>query len=105
MSQPRKLDILPLGKLGLFPVVTHLLCTNCLRPMRINIAEIADDGGEKVQFVCDGCGAATIRQYAARRHVRDWSSPIGPTLREGSTGLPLVVGTRSLESIRRRQSV
>jgi hypothetical protein len=55
-------------------VVTHLLCSECLKPMRISIVEITDIGGEKIQFVCDGCGAETIRKHAARRRVT--TSPI-----------------------------
>jgi hypothetical protein len=84
MSQPRKLGVVPPSKLGLFFVVSHLLCSNCLRPMRINIAEVADDGGEKIQFLCEACGAQTIRQYPARRRVRTGPIQIGPF----STGLP-----------------
>ena len=50
-------------------IVTHLICSDCLNPMHINVVEITDVGGEKIQFVCDVCGAATIREYARRRRV------------------------------------
>jgi hypothetical protein len=59
MPQPHRLRVPPV-------VVTHLLCSECLKPMRIGIVEVTDLGREKIQFVCDGCGAETIREYTAR---------------------------------------
>jgi len=53
-------------KRGALSVVCHLLCPSCLKPTHIRIAEVAEDGGQKIQFVCDSCGVETVRQYAGR---------------------------------------
>jgi predicted RNA-binding Zn-ribbon protein involved in translation (DUF1610 family) len=38
-------------------VTRHLLCPNCLNPMRIRTAQVTADGREKIQFVCGSCKA------------------------------------------------
>jgi uncharacterized protein YlaI len=40
--------------------VRHLLCPSCLNPMRIRTAEIAPDGREEIQFICNSCESRTV---------------------------------------------
>jgi hypothetical protein len=49
MPQPHKREALT--------VTCHLLCPNCLNPMRIRTAQVAADGREKIQFACGSCEA------------------------------------------------
>jgi hypothetical protein len=57
MPQPHKREALT--------VTCHLLCPNCLNPMRIRTAQVAADGREKIQFACGSCEAEAMRDETA----------------------------------------
>jgi len=52
MPQPQSLSRPPLFR--------HLLCPTCLTPMHVRLGEVAD-GKERIQFICDRCGAQSER--------------------------------------------
>ena len=56
MPSPHQFD--PVWPVPLF------FCPDCLKPMRIAVVEIGDDGRERIKLTCEECGTEEIQDLS-----------------------------------------